>query len=429
MAFLFLGDAAKAYIVALCILSIICLVVSLIACIADKSKRSSVVALSFLLVIIILNFAMLLQLNKIGREKYDITLTPIYGFFGSIPYFVYIALSVSAIIIAVVTIVSLYKNNKNKINAFSVKEALENLPTGIAFMTDDIELLLSNHIIHRLCRELTEATLQSGSAFWTALLNLQNDAACVIKGTEPAFALEDGTVWQFSKNLCRYDGDDYYEIKATDITKLYKLSENTRSVNEKLTQQQQRLKELTEVIGENTKKQVAVNMKINFHDNFGNLLTLTKKTIRGNENISETRALVDYWENLNGVIKELSSNDKQNITLEQIMIFADKLGCEIILNGELPKEEYNNTTILLCINEMLKNAYRHAGAQKLTVNISETDNETKLTIQNETKHRMPEIKEGGGLLGLRQRIEQAGGTMSMSCESGVSMFVKLFKGV
>ncbi len=429
MAFLSLGDTAKGYILALCILSIVFLLVTIITHIIDKAKYSRVSVLFFLLVIIILDFSILLQLNKIERAKYDIALTPTYAFFGNIPYFIHIALSVAVMIFAVFAIFNLYKNNKNKINEFSVKEALENLPTGIAFMTDDIELLLSNHIMHRLCKELTGEALQSGSAFWTTLSALQNDAACVIKGNEPAFVLKDGIVWQFSKSLCKYNNTDYYEIKATDITELYNLSESTRNANDKLLQQQHRLKELTEVIGENTEKQVAVNMKINFHDNFGNLLTLTKKTLRGSENISETRALVDYWEDLNDVIKELSSNDKQKITLEQIMLFADKLGCEIVLNGDLPKEEYNNTTVLLCINEMLKNAYRHAGAQKLTVNISGTNNATTLTIQNETTHQLPEIKEGGGLMGLRQRIEQTGGTMSMSCKNGVSMSVKLLKEV
>ncbi len=429
MAFLSVSDAAKAYILTLCILSIMFLLISIIAYTVDKAKRSRVAMLSILLVVVVLNFSMLLQLNKIGRAKYDITLTPTYAFFGSIPYFIYIALSIVIIVFAIFAIVSLYKKSRNEINAFSVKEALENLPTGIAFMTDDIELLLSNHIMHKLCKKLTGKTLQSGSVFWADLSALQNNDDCVIKGKEPAFVLKDGAVWQFSKSLCRYNNNDYYEIKATDITELYSLSENTRSVNDKLIQQQQRLKELTEVIGKNTEKQVAVNMKINFHDNFGNLLTLTKKTLRGNESINEAKTLVDYWKKLNGVIKELSSDDKQNITLEQIMIFADKLGCEIVLNGELPEEEHNTTTILLCINEMLKNAYRHAGAQKLTVDISQTDNAITLIIQNETKNQLLEIKEGGGLLGLRQRIEQKGGTMSMSCEDGVSMSVKLLKGV
>ncbi len=428
LTFLNLSDIAKAYIIVLCILSFILLLITLIVHMVQKAKQSSIIILSFLLIVSILDFAMLAQLNKVGRTKYDIIVTQTLALCNRIPYFVHIALNIIFVIFALFAIYNLYKNSINKINTFSVKNALENLPTGIAFMTQDTDLLLSNHIMHNLCKELTDKALQSADVFWQDLTALQDENNCVIKGKEPAFILKNGNVRQFSKTLCMYNGDEYYEFKATDITELYNLSENTRRINEKLKQQQQRLEKLTDIIEENAERGVALNMKINFHDNFGNLLTLTKKALRENENIDETRTLVDYWKNLNNVITELSSDDKQKLSLEQVLLFAENLGCKIILSGELPKGEHNNITALLCINEMLKNAYRHADAKKLTVKISHTHSEINLIIHNETKSKLPEIKEGGGLSSLRERIEQAGGTMCMTCDDGVSMSVKLLKG-
>ncbi len=371
--------------------------------------------------------ACFLILFIIHNRCYDIVLTPTFALFNSIPCAVYIMLNLIFIAFAVSSMYLLYKNSKNQIGPFSVKQALENLPTGIAFMTDDVELLLSNHIMHTLCKELTGKALQNAQMFWTDLNALQGDENCVIKGDKPTFVLKNKKVWQFSKTMCVYNNTQYYEFKATDITELYRLSENTRSVNEKLIQQKQRLKNLADRIEENTESGVALNMKINFHDNFGNLLTLTKKALRENENTSEAKTLVEYWGNLNGVIKELSSDDRQSLSLEQVLLFAENLGCEIVLSGKLPKEEHNKTTVLLCMNEMLKNAYRHAGAKKLTVNIIDTSSEMNLSIQNETENKVAEIKEGGGLSGLRQRIEQTGGTMRMSCDDGVCMVVTLIK--
>ncbi len=428
MAFLSLSDIAKAYIILLSTLTVIILVIVLIAYIVEKNKGTRIAVLASMLIASMLDFSVLSQLNKVNRTKYDISLTQALAILNNIPYLVHIIMNLVFILVAILSLYSLYKNSNNKINTFSVKEALENLPTGIAFTTKKAELLLSNHIIHNLCIELTGKSLLSAEAFWQDLSRLQAENCCVIKGEMPAFTLIDGSVWQFSKTLCIYNNDEYYEFKATDISQLYNLIENTRIVNEKLTQQQHRLKELTSIIEENAESCVALNMKINFHDNFGNLLTLTKKALRESENINEARTLVDYWGNLNKVIKELSSNDKQVLTLEQIVLFANKLCCEIILDGELPKEEHNNITTLLCINEMLKNAYRHAGAQKLMVNIFETDSIINLTINNETEHKLSELKEGGGLTGLRERIEKTGGSMKMTCEDGVTMFVKLLKG-
>ncbi len=426
--FLSLNDSAKAYMIVLSIFSVISLLISLIAHIAQKNKSVRVAVLSFFLVVNILAYSLLSQLNKVGRAKYNIPLSPTLETFNNIPYFIYIFLSTVFIFISVFLLYTLFKNSKNEINIFSVKEALENLPTGIAFMTNDVELLLSNNIMHVLCKELTGKTLQNAQTFWLDLNAMQSQTHCVIKGAEPTFVLKNGEVWQFSKTLCDYNGDKYFEFRATNITELYNLSKTTRSVNEKLTEQQHRLKKLTDIIEENAENGVALNMKINFHDNFGNLLTLTKKALRESENIDEARTLVDYWGNLNSVIKELSSDDKQNLSLKQIMLFADKLGCEVALNGELPNDAHSKTTALLCINEMLKNAYRHAGAQKLMVDILEADSMVHLTIQNETKEKLTEIKEGGGLSALRERIELSGGTMNMKCDDGVTMTVTLIKG-
>ncbi len=425
--FLYLNDSAKAYMLVLCIFSVILPLISLIAHISQKSKSIRVTTLSFSLIASILFFSLLSQLNKVDRAKYNISLTPTLEVFNNIPYFVYIVLNLGFIFVAIISIYRLYKAGKNNISVFSVKEALENLPTGIAFMRDDVDLLLSNNIMQNLCREITGKTLQNANTFWLDLNALQSKENCVIKGDEPSFILKNKAVWQFSKTLCTYRGDEYFEFIATDITELYNLSENTRSVNEKLTQQHQRLKKLTDIIEKNAEGGVALNMKINFHDNFGNLLTLTKKALRENKNADQAKTLVDYWGNLNNMIKELSSDDRQSLSLEQILLFADKLGCEIVLSGELPKDEQSKTTMLLCINEMLKNAYRHAGAQKLMVDISKASGMIHLTIQNETKHKLTQIKEGGGLSALRERIEQTGGTMQMSCDDGVSMMVKLIE--
>ncbi len=425
MTFLSLSDNAKAYILVLSIFGFILLLIALIAYMVEKNKRARMILLSFLLAASIINFSILLHLNKIGRIKYDISLTHTFSVINSVPYYVHIVLCLLFIFYAIFSIFTLYKNNKNIINSFSVKEALENLPTGIAFMKNDVGLLLSNHIIHNLCKELTGKPLLNAETFWQDIKSLQVGKHCVIKGTEPAFVLSDGNVWQFSKNLCIYNNDEYYEFKATDVTQLYNISESTRNANEKLTYQQERLKQLTYIIEDNVENGVALNMKINFHDNFGNLLTLTKKTLRDSDNIDEVKTLIDYWKDLSTIITELSSNENHCLTLEQVLLFAEKLGCELILTGDLPKDEHNKLTVLLCINEMLKNAYRHAEARKIIVNITNTTSMVEFTIYNKTKNMLVEIKEGSGLSGLRWRIEQTGGEMNLFCDDGVTMSVKL----
>ncbi len=415
-----LNDTAKGYIMALCIFDMIILLIALIFYMSEKNHKFS--APAFLLLILnIINISALMTLNQHQKPPDNIPLHPICMFADKVPYILHIMLGVGTIMFAVYSIYALHKKYQSEVGIFSVKEALENLPTGIAFMNQNVNLLLSNHIMHMLSKEIAEKPLQNGLEFWKNLTHLQNSDKCVIKGKEPAFTLENGDIWQFSKTLCTYGGNEYYQLKATNITEHYNLSQSTKTVNEKLTQQQFRLKKLTDIIEANVEKQVAINMKINFHDNFGNLLTLTKKALRENENINEANALIEYWGNLSNIITALSSDEKQNLSLSQILLFAQKLGCKIIITGEFPKDDANNTTLLLCINEMLKNAYRHADAHILNVDISQTPGAVNFTIHNETKSKIAQITEGGGLTGLRQRIEQGGGKMVIDCSDGVKL--------
>ncbi len=423
--FLVLNYTAKGYIMALYVFGMIILLIALIFHMSEKKNKFSVPAF-LLLLVNLLNLSALMVLNDYHEFPDDISLNTISLFANKTPYILHVMLGICTIMFALYSIYALHKKSQNQVGVFSVKEALENLPTGIAFMSNNVNLMLSNHIMHTLSKKLTAKPLQNGLEFWNDLTNLQNSNKCVITGKEPAFALENGDIWQFSKTLCDYSGNEYYQLKATNITELYNLKEGTKTVNEKLAQQQYRLKKLTDIIEENAEKQVAVNMKIDFHDNFGNLLTLTKKTLRESEDIDEAKTLFEYWGNLSNMITALSSGKNQNLTLEQIMLFAQKLGSKIVITGELPKDNANKASLLLCINEMLKNAYRHADAHILNVDISHTKSNVTFTIHNETKSKITQITEGGGLTGLRQIIEQAGGEMVMDCSDGVKMTVKLY---
>ncbi len=427
MSFLSLNATAQGYVAALMMLNFIVLLVAFIAELMTKCHIVKRITLFLCMIISILCFSAFVERIYFENAESDTELWEVVKFVDAVPVFIYVIGGIAMLTYAVYAIGSTFQNNRNTINRFSVKEAIENLPSGIAFMSKDRELCLANHVMNGLSKEITGKPLHSGRKFWEDILAMKNEDTCVLKSEEPAYALPTGEIWQFSKTTCTWNGESYDEVKATDITQLYKLRENTRNINEKLSKQQQRLKELTDRIEENMEEQVAVNMKVNFHDNFGNLLTLTKKTLREAPDIDESRTLIRYWEDLTDMIYELSSDEKHKLTLEQIKLFGNKLGLELQIEGELPMWEEHKMVILLCVNEMLKNTYRYASADKLVVQMNETVDEILVRIYNDDKNPPREMKEGGGLSGLRQRIERAGGEMKLLCESGVTMLVKLYK--
>ncbi len=196
----------------------------------------------------------------------------------------------------------------------------------------------------------------------------------------------------------------------------------------KLTEQQKTLKELFENIEHNVSEQVALNMRVNFHDNFGNLTTLTKRSLAQDVDIEKTEELLASWEDiLNSLDTHATKTDVQALQLEKIEDFAIKLGCELFMAGELPKEETANQLMLLAINEMLKNAVYHARANQLFVSLKAEPSEYVLEIKNANTQHISTLTEGGGLSGLRKKIEQAKGSMHITVGEDVVLRLALPK--
>ena len=79
--------------------------------------------------------------------------------------------------------------------------------------------------------------------------------------------------------------------------------------------------------------------------------------------------------------------------------------------------------------EALSNCVRHAGASELYVKFSIEEQEWVMVLTDNGQKPEKNIKEGGGLSGIRKRVEQYGGTLRISAESKFSIIVKIPKEV
>ncbi len=424
MNFLSLNVTGQGVITAVVMVGFTAVTLALIVNIIAKNSKKSTFVLSLLLVAIIVDLSALMEFINFSREDPNLALSTLAQAIDKIPHPLHVILGLASVGISIFSIYKVYKAEKDKINDFSIKEALESLPTGIAFVSEDNTIYLSNKIMHNLCKELTGKDLISGIDIWGELYRLKSSEKCVMKEENPAFILQGGKVWQFSKTVQKRRTGNYIEIKATDITELYNLGRNVGQMNELLLQQQARLEVLSGMIEQSTEEELTANMKVDFHDHFGSLLASTKQTLMQSEPI-ETKVIAGHLTKLSDIISGLAEGDKPNLSLHQIQAFGKKLGCEVTVEGDLPTDDENKTTILLCINEALINAYRHANADKLTVTITETDHKVNVTIQSKTKTPLTEITEGGGLTGLRQKVERSGGSFSVKADDEVTIFVQL----
>lgn len=81
-------------------------------------------------------------------------------------------------------------------------------------------------------------------------------------------------------------------------------------------------------------------------------------------------------------------------------------------------------TLLRCTREALTNVLRHSGASHCIIHFSEKENCYYLRI-SDNGSRSETITAGNGLKGIKERIEEAGGHVSWTCNNGFTLEIRM----
>ena len=79
--------------------------------------------------------------------------------------------------------------------------------------------------------------------------------------------------------------------------------------------------------------------------------------------------------------------------------------------------------LALCLREAITNVVRHAAAGRCRASLVREDGWMRLTVEDDG--RGGAIREGAGLAGMRERVEQAGGAITIETARGVSLTVRI----
>ena len=165
------------------------------------------------------------------------------------------------------------------------------------------------------------------------------------------------------------------------------------------------------------------------HGQFGQCVLTTRRALVEKCSAKELKNIVCLWENITEQMRTGLSDTKydEDNTKVQLENAAAALGCKIEFFGVLPEDNDISYLILTAVREAVINAVRHAGADKVTVEITETAMSYSAVIYDNASKNIYKLKEGGGLGGLRKKIERAGGQLDVKCENGVRLYVRLLK--
>lgn len=325
----------------------------------------------------------------------------------------------------------LHRLRKSYLTSKLIRNAIDGYPGGICFAALDGRPILVNRKMNEICYQLTGATVTNTEAMWQELICLS-----ISQGSENADGansilcrLNDKSIWQFQKKLLEINKAQVTQFEASDITELYEYQNRLVENNLHVSQLHSRQRELLKNIVQNNLDKELLGAKMRIHDNFGRLLIMTKSVLSEESSESSTRDLFAAWENVITDMENasISVDVKETSPQDELIQVADLIGCRVTFTGKQPSSRKALLLLYAAIREALTNAVRHAGADGLTVAITDGDDNYLVRISSNGRSASSPIREGSGLTNLRKRLEQEGATLNYDYKNGVALILTIPK--
>lgn len=315
----------------------------------------------------------------------------------------------------------------------AIREAVDFCPGGLCFSMPDGRPILVNRQMNRLAAALTGHTVLDAEEIWAELCGLTAARGCTrlerpwaAPEGQLGFSLPDGTIWRFRRDTLAEGGQTYIQLEAADVTELCRLSEKLYENNRRLEELHRRQTRLLADIVQINREKELLAVKIRVHDELGQCLLATKKSLRDGSLPQSGGTLAKSWEDalrdLTNIPLEEAPDDSQEAELLRV---ADMIGCRIVFEGRRPADRGALRLLYAAVREALTNAVRHAGADALAVSIRPDGTGYHVEISDNGHAGTAPLREGDGLRNLRRRLEQEGAALEIRNEGGVVLVLEL----
>ncbi len=377
-----------------------------------RRERQSLI---FAVFILLLAYAVLQQMLL---ESKGIFLIPL-----QIPVLYYCIAEILLCAMVILQQFHLQKWLKVSLSSMSVKEALDSLPTGLLFYSDDGVPRLFNERMNRICLDAFDMPLHNGEEF--AGLLYHGDIR--EQGKEPGdqvLVLPDRSVYSFRLSSVEVANRKYHELVASDITQEWQLKKELEEQQKKAKQINIRLKSLLDTIEYVTMSRELLQFKTTLHDNIGRNLLYAKRWLLNPEKADKTEVLDLFRTNIRGLKTE--EPEQWQTPYYVIQKQAKQLGIDLHIDGKLPEEDEELISLIdTALSVQMTNVLRHAEGSRVDVKVTENGDFYDLHFTNDGRKPEGEIIERGGLTNLRREVEFAHGTMDVFSVPEIVLLIRL----
>ncbi len=311
-----------------------------------------------------------------------------------------------------------------ELSAFSVKEGLDTLPAGVMFCNENGYIYLANDMMQELVVRFFGVEQKNARDFWNSLEkgNVIGGECQNIEGDILLRTSRDS--WRFSKRKFTFDKENYIEIVAIDVSETVLTLSLLEVERQKLVEQNAEVAILTEKMENLRKEQEYSRIRSQVHDVMSQRLTAMQRILQSH-NPSDYEEMVQLLQDMVKQIKAKESGNKTEL-FDELIDYFDRIGIEIECVGKLPKDDIIAFLFIAVLREACINAAKHADATKVKAIIESNEKEYRIEITNNGLPPQKGIVEGGGLSGLRNRVENLGGVLKVELipEFAIVIYIK-----
>ncbi len=315
---------------------------------------------------------------------------------------------------------------KTSLSALSIKSAIDSLPTGVLFSEKDGFILLSNERMQGLMISLAGEVLRNGNRFYELLQAGEVAIGCERRELERqiVYLLPDHSAWMFTRTELRIGRKNYYQLTAADITERWLLTEQLQMQEKQIKQSSEELSEAIGGLHILSMERETQRTKMRAHDILGQRLTVLLRAVRSKQALDydSLRFLAD---GLFDELKTAEATPSPREELDRLKQIFSSLGVDVEVLGELPADNARAMLFTDIAREAVTNAVKHGFAAKVVIRLNGLNDGFRMEISNDGFPASGEIKEGGGLGGMRRRLEPFGGTLQVQTSPRFTLTIEL----
>ena len=387
----------------------------------ERQRKAMLQDSALLIVIFLITSGLCVRSRVFGGEQDSMILF-------KIPYAFLFIMGICGFLFAGIQMFGIFKRCRNCLRENAIQESLDNLPSGIVFFDGNGMPKLMNRRMHQICMNLASRDIQNITELEEALSKPLKEQVFFDDDLK-VYGFSDGSVWKFSeKEIITTGGDRFSQVLASEVSELYQSKVLLKRENHKLQEMSAAMKELSKNVVTLTREEETLSMKMRVHDNLGySVLAAQRMLMRESE--EDRDIFLSQWKQTLDLLNKDNESVEDEQLHRQVQDRAKFLGVKIIYTGEKIWESHIFRLLDIILLEALSNCVRHAGASELYVKFGSAEHEWGVVITDNGQKPEKNIKEGGGLSGIRKRVEQCGGTLRICSDPIFSITVKIPKEV